>query len=248
MICPKCGAAVQPDANFCQKCGFNFGAIPQVERIEIPIPLPEPEEETVVGQQVTFQTTPQPQIIVERSSNTALYVLFGAALFLSAIALAFFAYVYFNPRPATKVAQTTNANANANLEKPSPTPTPTPDYEDWKNSIAPETQRLTLLDEQFDVQPEAHRAVRFQILSEVKSARLVGGLRTTGGAVNFYVYEADDYDDFPNTDAKPVQFEQTRNKKINLRLEPGDYVAVFENPPGTTKPVNVASELLLVYD
>lgn len=243
MICPKCGASVQQDANFCQKCAFNFTSIPQVEPIQIPIPLPAEEEPaTVIGHSIA---PPQPQVIVEKSSNTGIIIMLSLMLLAAISVIGVMAFLFINsPKPAAVNATPPNLNANAAAPKPSPSP----DYEDWKNSIAPETRRVTLLDEQFEVQPDTHRSERFSILSEVKSARLVGGLRATNGAVNFYVYAAKDYEDFPDTTAKPALFEQTRNKKINARLEPGEYVIVFETPPESNKPVTVASELLLVYD
>lgn len=233
MNCPNCSFYVQPNANFCQNCGYRFDAIPQVERIEIVVPPEQPELPTFVVPKtppvVVTQTTKSggklPIIVL--TVMTTLIVLGGLGLL---------GYILFFRSPARETAAANNNNNNSANTAPKPSPTT---YEDWKNKTAPEDKRSMLVDEQITIGANTDRRIKFTIPTGKTPARIVGGLKVLrGDAVNLRIYP-------PDSDDLIYNLEAVRDKIINTRLEPGEYVLIFE-PAGSN--TTVAAELYLVFD
>ena len=247
MNCPNCGLEVSGNAHFCQNCGYRFDGVSSSEPIRIVIsPPPQKDAHPILPSSTAIV---QPVIVEQPSKSTsngvviALTVLVTLLLIGSAALLA--GYLLFargnrQTASADNNANVTPVNTNVNLTaKPSPTT-----YEDLKNKIAPPGKSTPLVDEQFSVAASAHRAIPFSV-TDSAGARLAGGFRVTkGNPINFYVYPADAYNQYPTNGLKPIQFEQTRNKILNANLKTGDYYLVFEN--NDTQPATVATELLLV--
>lgn len=243
MNCPNCGFFVEAKANFCHNCGYRFDSIPQVEPIRIVVSQPELEEPTFVKPQ-TQPDKPPPRVIVEQPPKSNGWIIALTALTtLLAVGVAVLGYfLFFRPPARETVVVNVNANvADANAAKPSPTT-----YEDWKNKIAPPDKRTGLMDEEIEIAPGAHKAVPFSI-SDQRGGRIAGGLRVTRGkTIDFFVYPAEAYAEYPTNALKPVHLEQTRNKIFNERLKAGDYFLVFEN--NEDAPVSVAAEIFIVND
>jgi hypothetical protein len=246
MNCPTCGFSSTDDAHFCQNCGYRFDNIQQSEPIRVVIPQPQKTEPDLPAPQM------MPTIIikepVKRTSNGIITALTVLIILLFIVGAGLFAYIFLSSRQKREIvtanintsANTVIANTNLNLAaKPSPTT-----YEDLKNKIAPPAKSTELIDEEFSVAPSSHRSIPFSITNP-DGARLAGGFRITKGKpINFYVYPAEAYNQYPTNGLKPVHLEQTRNKILNQQLTAGDYYLVFEN--NDQQPATVATELLLV--
>ncbi len=245
MNCPDCGSEVPKNAHFCQNCGHRFDDIPQSEPIRIVI-SPQAETLTALPQS---PAAARPVIIeqpVKSASNGIVIVLTVLVTLLLTCGAGLVGYILLTTRGNRETA-TANVNtnviaANTNVSltaKPSPTT-----FEDLKNKIAPPGKSTGLIDEQFSVAASSHRAIPFSI-TDPAGAQLAGGFRVTkGNPINFYVYPADAYSQYPTNGLKPVQLEQTRNKILNEKLKTGDYYLVFEN--NNALPATIATELLLV--
>jgi hypothetical protein len=232
MICPNCHNAIADDVSYCVYCGAQF---PQVT----PIPPVQP--------QVTEQLPPvytQPVIIERDSGKSWKYVALVTALVTLPVSL-LIGYLILRSLQPKNPPPLANNRPLVKTPTPAPKPTPTP-YEDWKNQVAPEEKRTLLIDDQFEVAANEHRGISFNI--ETENGRLVGGFRVTKGPdINFFVYPADAYEQYPTNGLKPVHLEGSRNKKLNERLPKGDYVLVFENAE-ENNPVEIAAELFLVEE
>lgn len=250
MNCPTCGFENADDAHFCQNCGYRFDSTPQSEPIRVVIPQPE-KTQPDLSPQIVMPTVVIKQP-VKSASNGIIIALTVLVTLLFIVGAGFFGYIFLTNRQNTETAivntnintnintNTITANANVNLAvKPSPTT-----YEDLKNKIAPPAKSTELIDEEFSVGAVSHRAVPFSI-TDPAGGKIAGGFRVTKGkSINFYVYPAEAYNQYPTNGLKPVHLEQTRNKILNERLKPGDYYIVFEN--NDEQPVTIATELLLV--
>ena len=114
-------------------------------------------------------------------------------------------------------------------------------------SKPPEPQQSHLIDEQFKLEANTYNPIKFSIPDTVGSARIAGGFKVLGkGYVDVFVYPEEAYRDYPTNGLKPVHLEQSRNNRINARLQQGTYYLVFEN--NTESPVELATELFLIYD
>ncbi|MEP6924888.1 MAG: zinc ribbon domain-containing protein [Pyrinomonadaceae bacterium] len=239
MNCPNCGFHNTDNADFCHNCGFRFDNIPQVEPIRIVIPQP---------QETPQNFSPPPTVVIKqpvKSASNAVLVAFTALVTLLLIGVIALGYIFLSSRQSREVVVAT-ANTNTIIAtnvneaaKPSPTT-----YEDLKNKIAPPDKSTQLIDEEFQVAAASHRGVPFSVTNS-NGARLAGGFRVTKGKpVNFYVYPAEAYEQYPTNGLKPVHLEQTGNKILNERLKAGDYFLVFEN--NDDQPLTIAAELFLV--
>jgi hypothetical protein len=242
MNCPNCGFYNQAGANFCQNCGYRFDDIPQVEPIRVVVPqTDEPEPPTVVAQQ------PPPVVIRQKSAVPTGLIIFLTVLVTLAVfgglGLAGF-YLYTRSSNRNSAAINADTVSNANIVKPSPSPSP--DYEQRRDEIAPPDKRVTLIDEQFEIAAGRYRAVPFTVDTEA-GARIAGGFRVTKGkTLNFLVFTAENYEEYPSGELQPLQETRSRNKIINSRLKQGDYYLVFEN--NEVQPITTAAEFFVVYD
>lgn len=245
MICPNCGSDAPESANFCQNCSYRFDSVPQSEPIRIVIAQP-PEAQTATPVMLP------PVVVKQRVESTSNNIVKGLTvlvvlLFICGAGLLGYIFVsgqrHSESTPGNVNTYVVTANTNGANLAAAPSPTT---YEDLKNKIAPPAQSTKLIDEEFGVESGAHRAIPFSITDRA-GARLAGGFRVTRGrAINFYVYPADAYNQYPTNGLKPVHLEQTHNKILNERLKMGDYYLVFEN--NDQQSVTVATELLLVTD
>ena len=252
MNCPNCSFENLETAHFCQNCGFRFDNVSQSEPIRIVIsPSPPGDAQAIAPQPPVTGAAVTPPVIIEQptksASNGVVIALTVLVTLLLICGAAIVGYILFSNRGNRETAITANINTNITVPntninstaKPSPTT-----FEDLKNRIAPPAQSTELLDEQFSVAASSHRAIPFSI-TDPAGAKLAGGFRVTkGNPINFYVYPADAYNQYPTNGLKPVHLEQTRNKILNEKLKTGDYYLVFEN--NDAQPATIATELLIV--